>query len=247
MHQIVKNLKELNLSAMATKFEELYSTPQNQQLDLTEYLELMVNAQLTSRRNSKIKRLRRESGLNSIIRMEDLELTESGGLKRSQLLNFMRLEFIIHHQNIVITGATGCGKTYLASAIGNQACQEGYRVKFIKLPIFLEEMALSHKQGSFLKLLQQLLHVDLLILDDFGLTPIDDNQRHDLLTIIDDRYKLKSTIITSQLEVKAWHQYLGEPTLADAILDRVLSQAHRVALLGESQRWKASPSMSSAG
>ena len=135
-------------------------------------------------------------------------------------------------------GFTGCGKTHLACAIGNKAFIEGYKVKFVRLPVFLEELQLSHTNGGFMKLLQQLMQVDLLILDDFGITPINESQRHDLLTIIDDRYKLKSTIFTSQLPVKSWHTYLSEPTLADAILDRVLSQAIRIELKGKSLRCK---------
>ena len=241
MQQIIKDLKELNLSAMADKIEELHQTPLNQDLSFMEQFELVIHAQLTAKRNRKIKRLQREAGINSSIRMEDLDCDEKRGLKRSQFLNLMRLDFMTQHQNLVITGATGCGKTHLASAIGNKACIEGHNVKFVKLPVFLEELTLSHKNGGFLKLLQQLLQVDLLILDDFGITAIDEAQRHDLLTIIDDRYKIKSTIITSQLAVKAWHTYLGEPTLADAILDRVLSQTHRIELVGDSLRWKNSP------
>ena len=143
------------------------------------------------------------------------------------------------YQNVVITGATGCGKTHLACAIGNKACIEGYRVKFVKLPVFLEELQLSHTAGSFMKLLQQLMQYDVLILDDFGITPVNESQRHDLLTIIDDRYGIKSTIITSQLPIKSWHKYLSEPTLADAILDRVLSQMVRIELKGKSLRWKS--------
>ena len=159
-------------------------------------------------------------------------------MKRSMFLSLIRLDFMQTHQNVVITGSTGCGKTHLACAIGNKACIEGYKVKFVKLPVFLEELHLSHVNGGFMKLLQQLMSIDLLILDDFGITPINESQRHDLLTIIDDRYKLKSTIFTSQLPVKAWHKYLGEPTLADAILDRVLSQSSRIELQGKSLRWK---------
>lgn len=238
MQQILNELRELNLSAMASKFEELCSSPLNQELSTQEQLELMVNAQITARRNRKIQRLQRESGLNSNVKMDDLELSDKRGLTRRQYLEFMRLDFIRQHQNILITGATGCGKTYLASALGNQACIEEWRVKLVKLPVFLDELTLSRHNGEFYKLLQRLLQVDLLILDDFGITPINETQRHDLLTIVDERYRLKSTIITSQLEVSAWHGYLGEPTVADAILDRVLSQSHRVALAGESLRWK---------
>ncbi len=238
MQQLLNELRELNLSAMATKLEELCSSPLNQELSLREQMSLMVNAQLTLKRNRKIQRLLRESGLNTTIRLGDLEFDEKRGFSRSQYLEFMRLDFVKQHHNIVITGATGCGKTHLASALGNQACIDGLQVKFVKLPVFLDELVLSRQNGSFYKLLQRLLQVDLLILDDFGVTPINEAQRHDLLTIVDERYRLKSTIITSQLEVKAWHSYLGEPTVADAILDRVLSQSHRIALTGASLRWK---------
>jgi DNA replication protein DnaC len=170
--------------------------------------------------------------------MEDIDCDEKRGLERSTFLSLMRLDFLSVSKNIVITGATGCGKTHLAIAIGNKACIEGHKVKFVKLPIFLEELQLSHVSGGFTKLLQKLMQVDLLILDDFGITPINESQRHDLLTIIDERYKLNSTVFTSQLPVKSWHKYLGEPTLADAILDRVLSQTMRIELKGKSLRWK---------
>ncbi len=237
MHQLIRELRELKLSAMASSLEEQMQIPLNQSLSFEERLGLLVHAEITSRRNRKINRLFRSSKLKPGIRIEDIECDEKRGLKRSVYLSLIRLDFIQTHQNLVITGATGCGKTHLACAIGNKACIEGYTVKFVKLPVFLEELQLSHSNGGFMKLLQQLMTVDLLILDDFGITPINESQRHDLLTIIDDRYKLKSTIFTSQLPVKAWHKYLGEPTLADAILDRVLSQSIRIELQGKSLRW----------
>lgn len=241
MQQLIRDLKELKLSDMASTLAKQLELPINQTLSFEERLSLLVNAELTGKRNRKIQRLLKSSELKSGIRMEDLECNETRGLKRSTLLSFMRLDFMTVHQNIVITGATGCGKTHLASAIGSKACIEGFRVKFVKLPIFLEELQLSHSQGGFLKLLQSLMQVDLLILDDFGITPINESQRHDLLMIIDERYRLKSTIFTSQLPIKSWHKYLGEPTVADAILDRVLSQTIRVELQGESLRWKSCP------
>src|SRR6185437_688818 len=240
MQQLISELRELKLSAMAANLEEQRQVPLNQTLSFEERLGLLVHAEVTSRRNRKINRLLRSSELKPGIRIEDVECDEKRGLKRSMYLSLIRLDFIQTHQNLVITGATGCGKTHLACAIGNKACIDGYRVKFVKLPVFLEELNLSHVNGGFMKLLQQLMTVDLLILDDFGITPINESQRHDLLTIIDDRYKLKSTVFTSQLPVKAWHKYLCEPTVADAILDRVLSQATRIELQGKSLRWSAS-------
>lgn len=238
MSQLINELRELRLSAMAVGIEDLRKNQVNQNLSFEEQLGLLVHAELTGKKNRRINRMLQSSDLKPGIRMEDIECDEKRGLKRDLYLSLLRLDFMSNHQNIVITGATGCGKTHLACAIGNKVCIEGYRVKFVKLPVFLEELQLSHTTGGFMKLLQQLMQVDLLILDDFGITPINESQRHDLLTIIDDRYKLKSTIFTSQLPVKSWHKYLAEPTLADAILDRVLSQTVRVTLRGESMRWK---------
>jgi DNA replication protein DnaC len=238
MSQLINELRELKLSAMAIGVEELRKSQLNQNLSFEEQLELLVHAELTGRKSRRVNRMLQSSNLKLGVRMEDVEYDEKRGLKKDLYLNLMRLDFMMHHQNIVITGATGCGKTHLACAIGNKACTEGYRVKFVKLPVFLEELQLSHTQGGFMKLMHQLMNIDLLILDDFGITPINELQRHDLLTIIDDRYKLKSTIFTSQLPIKSWHKYLAEPTLADAILDRVLSQTLRITLRGESMRWK---------
>jgi len=238
MQELIKNLRELKLSAMAMNLDEQRQNPINQNLSFEERLELLVHAEITAKRNRKITRLFKTSKLKHGIRLEDVDCDENRGLKRSQYLSLMRLDFITQHQNLIITGATGCGKTHLACAIGNKACIEGYKVKFIKLPVFLEEMQLSHASGEFLKLVQQLLQFDVLILDDFGITSINESQRHDLLTIFDDRFKIKSTIITSQLPTKSWHKYLNDQTLADAILDRVLSQSTRIALCGQSLRWK---------
>jgi DNA replication protein DnaC len=240
MQELIRDLKELKLSAMAASLEEQRQLPLNQTLSFEDRLGLLIHAEITSRRSRKINRLLRSSELKPGIRVEDIECDEKRGLKRSMYLSLIRLDFIHMHQNLVITGATGCGKTHLACAIGNKACIEGYKVKFVKLPVFLEELQLSHTNGGFIKLLQQLMAVDLLILDDFGITPINESQRHDLLTIIDERYKLKSTVFTSQLPVKSWHAYLGEPTVADAILDRVLSRTMRIELKGKSLRWKDS-------
>ncbi len=237
MTQLLKELRELKLSAMARLVEEQRLHPSNQTLSFEERLELLVHAELTGRKNRRIHKLLRSSALKPGIRMEDINSDEKRGLAREVYLNLMRLDFITNHQNVVITGATGCGKTHLACAIGNKACIEGHKVKFVKLPVFLEELQLSHTTGGFMKLLQQLMQVDVLILDDFGITPINESQRHDLLTIIDDRYGLKSTIFTSQLPIKSWHKYLSEPTVADAILDRVLSQMVRIELKGKSLRW----------
>ncbi len=238
MQQLIHDLKELKLYGMADYLQEQQSSLLNKDLSFEERLELIVHHELTLKRNRKINKLLRMANLRHDISLETMSWSEKSGLTRSQLLNLMKLDCLTHKQNLVITGATGCGKTYLACAIGNKACIEGHMVKFVKLPMFLEELQLHHKSGTFVKLLQSLMKYDILILDDFGLTPINTAQLHDLFNIIDERYKLKTTIITSQLPVKSWHGYLGDPTVADALLDRFLSQASRIELLGESLRWE---------
>jgi DNA replication protein DnaC len=238
MEQLIKDLKELKLNGMADCLIQQQSSLLNNNLSFEERLELIVHQELTLKRNRKINRLLKMANLKHGISLENMKWSDKSGLKRPQLLNLMKLDCITHKQNVLITGATGCGKTHLACAIGNKACIEGYMVKFVKLPLFLEELQLHHKTGTFVKLLQSLMKYDLLILDDFGITTIDAAQLHDLFNIIDERYKLKSTIITSQLPVKSWHSYLGDPTIADALLDRFLSQATRIELQGESLRWE---------
>jgi DNA replication protein DnaC len=236
MEQIIQQLRELKLLGMVQCLES--QTILQQDLTFEEKLEFLVHHELTYKKNKKILRLLTNAQLRHNIRLEDIHSDTKRGLDRSQLLNLLKLEFINQHKNIIITGATGCGKTYLACAIGNKACTEGYTVKFVKLPTFLEEIQISHETGTFSKLLAKLLSYDLLILDDFGLTmTITDYQLHDLFNIIDERHQLKSTIITSQLDTSTWHSYLNNPTIADAILDRILSQASKINLIGESLRW----------
>ena len=141
-----------------------------------------------------------------------------------------------HHSNILLTGATGAGKSWLACALGNQACRQGFSVMYVRVPRLVEQMRIAHGDGSFGKLLAQLARIDVLLLDDWGLTPLQSSERHDLLEVVDDRVNTRSTIITSQLPVDHWHAWLNDPTLADAILDRLVHASHRIALKGESRR-----------
>ncbi len=235
MEQIISGLKELKLSGMVSCLEN--DDFINQSLTFEERLEFLLHYELTAKKNKKIERLLSKSSLKTKVKIEDINANDERGLTRSMLLSLMRLEFLLQHKNLILTGATGCGKTHLAGAIGVKACMEGYSVKLVKLPIFLEEIQLHHQAGTFPKLLHKLIQYDLLILDDFGLTNIGDTQLHDLFNIIDERYKLKSIIITSQLPTQTWHDYLKNPTLADAILDRLLSQSDKLELTGDSLRW----------
>jgi len=238
MQKILSGLKELKLHGMLQCFED--ESFNDSSLSFTEKLEYLIHYELAAKKNKRIERLLANSNLKSKIRIEELNHSDERGLSRSLLLRLMKLEFLSQHKNLVITGATGCGKTHLANAIGTKACIEGYSVKLVKMPLFLEEMQLYHQTGTFNKLLTKLMQFDLLILDDYGITNINEQQLHDLFNIIDERYQLKSTIITSQLPVSAWHEYLNNPTLADAILDRLLSQSEKIDLSGESLRWEQS-------
>jgi len=236
MEQLIIHLRELKLLGMVNCLET--QDILNQDLTFEEKFDFLLHHELTHKKNKKIARLLSNSKLKHNVRLEDIHDDSSRGLDRSMLLKLLKLEFITKHENIIITGATGCGKTYLACAIGNKACIEGYSVKFIKLPTFLDEIQISHETGTFSQLLSKLMSFDVLILDDFGLNSVINNsQLTDLFNIIDERHKLKSTIITSQLSTDVWHSYLNNPTLADAILDRVLSQADKIELTGDSLRW----------
>ncbi len=235
MNQILTTLKELKLHGMAECLETQDILKQD--LSFEEKLEFLLHYESTLRKNKKIKRLFADSNLRQNTRLEDIQSDETRGLSRTNLLSLMRLNFINQKRNLIITGATGCGKTHLACAIGNKCCIEGYTVKFIKLPTFLEEIQLSHETGTFIKMLNKLISYDLLILDTFGLTNLEEKQLHDLFNIIDERYKIKYTIITSQLRPPSWHAYFKHTTMADAILDRLLSQTDKFELTGESLRW----------
>ena len=146
------------------------------------------------------------------------------------------LDWIRQSLNLCLTGPTGCGKTWLACALGNQACRKGLSVRYLRLPTLLEQLRIAHGDGSYVRLMGQLLKTDLLILDDWGIQPLTGAQRTDLMEVIEDRHDRRSTLIASQLPIEHWHDYIGEATLADAILDRLLHGAHRLNLTGESMR-----------
>ena len=168
--------------------------------------------------------------------VEDIDYQATRGLVRSEVASLISREWIRAQQNLHLTGPTGTGKSWLACAFGQAACRQGLSVRYQRTGRLLDELRIARGDGSYGKLLRQMARLDLLILDDFGLKPLPQNERHDLLEIIEDRHGSRSTIITSQLPISIWHDYLNDPTVADALLDRLLANAHRLELKGESLR-----------
>jgi len=236
IQQTLQHLQQLKLSGMSQALAEQQQQPDTQSLSFEERMALLVDRELTHRSNKRLSHLLRQGKLGQQACVEDIDYRHPRGLVKDQMRSLIACDFIHRHQNVFITGPTGCGKSWLACALGQQACRNGLRVRYWRVPRLLEELRIAHADGSYGRLLNQLAKMDLLILDDFGLDALTITDRKDLLEIIEDRHKLKSTLITSQLGVKHWHEHIGEPTIADAILDRLLHQAHKIELKGDSMR-----------
>jgi DNA replication protein DnaC len=236
-NQTVTQLGELKLLGMSAAYSHQLEQPQSQELSFDERFALLVSAEITNRENRRQQRLLSLARLRqSTACVEDIDYRHPRGLERSRMAGLITCDFIRHKQNLHLTGPTGTGKSWIACALGQAACRQGLSVRYERVPRLMETLRLARGDGSFGKKLQVLAKVELLILDDFGLKPLTSAEKHDLLEVIEDRHGLRSTIVTSQLPIKKWHEYLGEPTVADAVLDRLLNNAHRVELIGESLR-----------
>lgn len=229
-------LHQLKLKGMAQAYQGLLAMPVHDQLSLHQAIARLTEAELQSKAQQKTSMYLKLSKLRYDAVIEQVNCSSDRNITREQLSVLSDCSFINRAENILITGATGCGKSYLACALGRQACILGYKVLYMGMTRMLEKIGQARLDGTYVKMLNQIEKIPLLILDDFGLQPIDNNVKLALLQMLEDRYGTKSVIITSQLPVNSWYEYLSEPTLADAIMDRLSANAHRLELKGESLR-----------
>ncbi len=232
----MEKMKELKLNGMKIAFEVVLKTGQMSNFTNDEFVAHLIEEEWNHKKNNKLIRAVKNAKLRYNTAIEEIDFNTQRNLDKNQILRISECLFIKKKENLIITGPTGVGKSYLASAIGNQACIKDFKVKYFNMTRLLTTLAMSKADNSYLKKLEQIKKIDLLILDDFGLQPIAEKDRISLLEIIEDRYKEKSTLILSQIPIKEWYELIGENTIADAIMDRVLHNAHRVELKGESMR-----------
>ena len=240
-NQTLEILKQMKLLGMARAYEGVLSLPLNQQPEPHQMLTRLADAEQQYRADKRMKMFLRLSKLRYQATIQDITCSTNRNLSKEKLMLLADCSYIDKGQNILLTGATGCGKSFLACALGNQACVNGYRTLYFNLNRLTEQIALAKTDGSLLKWMDKIKRAKLLILDDFGLQAIKQAVKLILLQILEDRYEKAATIICSQLPVSKWHQYLDQPTIADAILDRIIPKAHRIELKGKSLRKQIIP------
>lgn len=229
-------LHTLRLPGMMRGLVEQREHPDYAALGFEERLAMLVDRELTERRNRKLERALKAAKLRFAATVEGIDFRRHRGLERAQVLSLTESHWVGSHHSVVIVGATGLGKTYLACALANAAIRRGHSALYLRAPRVLDEVALARADGRLVRLLASWARVDVLLVDDFLIRPLGPDQAADVLEVIEDRVQLRSTIVTSQLPVAMWHEALGEPTVAESILDRLLENVHRIELHGESMR-----------
>jgi DNA replication protein DnaC len=233
----IEKLQALRLTVMAEAWSAQGKNAKVGTLSFDERFGMLVDAEYMARDNRRLDRLLKDAQLRyPTACIEDVEPASSRGLDKPQLRQFGAGTWIHEHLNIVFSGKTGVGKSYIACAVGNNACRRGHRVLYRRVPRLLDELALARAEGSYAKQLAKLSKVEVLILDDWGLGSLKEAQRNDLLEVIEDRYARLSTVITCQLPIEKWHSWIADPTIADAILDRLVRNAYKVDLTGPTRR-----------
>lgn len=234
--QTLEKLYAMKLDAMADAFQEQLQSPDMTDLPFEDRFALLVDRLWTWKEERRMKRLIKNAKLKINGCLEDIDYKAPRGLDKSVILRLAQCDWITQAQNIIITGPTGVGKTYLACALANRACRMGFSAFYIRIPNLFHEMAIARADGSYPKIMKKLAKARVLILDDLGLSPMTATERKDLLEVVEDRHPFRSTIVSTQLPIENWHDIIRDPTIADAVLDRLIHNAHKIKLKGESMR-----------
>lgn len=235
-NQTIEKLKSMRLNAMASQYQHHLQNNIYNDITPDEYVTLLVDHEWEERQNNKTQRLIKQAGFRQKASLAEIDFSTSRNLEKNMFNRLSSLDFITKHENLILTGASGLGKSYLAQALGHQACLSGIKVQYHLTSRLFNRLKLAKVDGTYHKELTKLQKVDLLILDDFGLQAFDNHARETLMDIIEDRFNTKSTIVSSQIPVSVWYDIIGEGTIADAILDRLVNSSHRIDLKGESLR-----------
>jgi DNA replication protein DnaC len=236
LHPTIDKLKNLKLKGMSRALETQIGNPEYQGLGFEERFGFLIEAETMERENKRLERLLKQAKLKTDACLQALDFPANRKLDKSLVRTLETCQWITQHKNVIIVGPTGTGKTFIAQSLAHNACMKGYSSHCLRLPKFFNELIVAKADGSYLKLVKSLTNYDVLILDDFALFALTEDQRRDLLEIVEERYDRKSTIITSQLPIELWHGAIGNSTIADAILDRLLHNAYRIEIQGPSMR-----------
>lgn len=236
INQSLEKLSQMRLHTMADAIKQQLEQPSVQELSFEERIAMIVDREWLHRENRKLTRRLKAARLKQQAAVEDIDFRQPRGLDKSVMLTLSNCQWVRNHQNVIITGPTGIGKSYLAEALAQKACREGFTALYYRSPRIFRDLAIARGDGNYSKFLSRLAKTELLIVDDWGMSTLTDAERRDFLEVMEDRHGIRSTVITSQYPVAKWHELIGEPTLADAILDRIVHNAHKIVLKGESMR-----------